>query len=159
MLRLVVVLPLLCTALIAGARPVQAGYDWCSVDPTLTFTRGSLLGGVLRHDVVDVQVLVPLSALPLKGIAHLRVHVPSNVQGTELLNTSVPLLFTIRTSFAQFKPATMTSPYQADLALLVPAGEEAFPVRLLVTNLSTGEITLTEGTAGQPVDQSIAIVE
>lgn len=154
MFRVAVVLGLLCTSLIAQARPVQAGYDWCSVDPTLTFTRA----GQLRSGVIDVQVLVPLSALPLSGAARLSVRVPSNVQGTEVLNTSLPL-FVLQTSFEPLKPAVSTSAYEVELALLVPSGEQGFPVRLVVTNLTTGEITFTEGSAGQTVRQSIQIVE
>lgn len=155
MFRIAVVLTMLCLSIVAGTRPVQAGYDWCSVDPTLTFTRG----GLLRSGVVDVQVLVPLSALPLEGAARLNVRVPSNVDGTEVLNTSLPVLFPLRTSFSPLKPAVSTSPYEVDLALVVPASEQGFPVRLLVTNLTTGEITVTEGVAGLPLRQSIVVVE
>jgi hypothetical protein len=154
-----VVLILRCLLLASMPQSVEAGFDWCSVDPTLTFTRGGLVTGLLRTGVVDVQVLVPLSALPLAGPARLTVRVPSNVQGTQVLNTSLPLLFTLRTTFAQVKPAVSTSPYQVELILLVPAGEQSFPVRLVVTNPSTGQITITRGLAGQKLRQTITIVE
>jgi hypothetical protein len=158
MLR-IIALALCCTALLAGVRPAQASYDWCSVDPTLLFSRGGLISSLLRNGVADVQMLVPLSAIPLDGKARLNVRVPSNVRGTEVLNTSLPLLFTLQTSFAPNKPATDGSPYEVDLDLLVPAGKQAFPVRLLVTNLTTGEISITEGVAGQKLYKTITIVE
>lgn len=158
MLR-IIALALFCTSLFAGARPAQASYDWCSVDPTLLFTRGGLVSSLLRNGVADVQVLVPLSAIPLDGKARLSVRVPSNVRGTEVLNTSVPLLFTLQTSFAPVKPAAGRSPYEVDLDVLVPAGEQGFPVRLLVTNLTTGEITITEGVAGKKLHKTMTIAD
>jgi hypothetical protein len=155
MRRLILVLSLLCTTLVAGARPAQAGYDWCSVDPIFTFTRN----GLLSSRVVDVQVLVPLSALPLKGTATLKARVPANVKGQVVLNTSVPLLFPLKTSIVQTKLVATTSPYKVHLDLFVPAGTKPFPVRILSTNLSTGKIKISEGIAGQTLRQTIAIVD
>lgn len=154
MLRAITGLVLLGALLTAGARPVQAGYEWCSVDPTLAFTRDTLQTALL-----DVQVQVPFSALPLDGLAQLTVRVPSNVDGAEVLNTSVPPLFTLTTSFAQVKPAVSTSLYEVDLVLRVPSGKHIFPVRLVVSNPSTGAVTTTDGVSGKPLRQTVGVVE
>src|SRR4051812_43257748 len=63
--------------LVAGALPARAGYDWCSVDPTLPLHRAD---GGFAH-AMDIQVMVPRSILPMKGTARLSVAMPSNING------------------------------------------------------------------------------
>jgi hypothetical protein len=129
----------------AGALPAQAGYDWCSVDPTITFQRA---GSRLAH-VMDVQVMVPLSALPIAGTARLGVTMPSNVAGTEVLNTSTPL-FQIKTTFAQSVVPAASDSYAIKLSLKMPRTTTDYPVRLVAVNQSTKQfIVIKEGMASQ----------
>lgn len=126
--------------------PASAVIDWCSADPLFS----------LYHEdqrslqLVDVQVLVPLSALPLAAPATLAAQVPSNVDGEVLLSTSTPI-FEIVTTVESTLPADTSGSFPLQLVLEVPTKDRAFPVRLLITNPSTGTITTVDGTAGTPL--------
>lgn len=129
-----ILLAVLGLILSAGALPTQAGYDWCSVDPTITLER---TGGQLVH-AMDIQVMVPQSILPMAGTAQLGVTIPSNVTGTEVLNTSSPL-FNVKTTFA-YSRAAATDSYKVKLTLKMPQATADYPVRLVVLNQDTGQI-------------------
>ena len=127
------------------ARPVQAGYDWCSVDPTILLQRE---GAVLSH-AMDIQVQVPLSVLPMAGTAGLAVTLPSNVKATEVLNTSTPL-FRVATNLAHNGVTATSDSFKVKLTLRMPQTTTDYPVRLVVANHDTGEpIAIQEGMASE----------
>lgn len=125
-------------------------YDWCSVDPVYTFQRG----GLATTQEVDVQVLVPLSALPLAGTATVTVTVPQDVASQEVVNTSTPL-FVLHTVLETKPDDPTTTTYPLTFAVLVPATTVAFPVRLVVTDVHDGTVTIVDGTAGQSVSTTL----
>ncbi len=132
-------------------QPAQAGYDWCSVDPTVLLQRGST---GLPH-VMDIQVQVPLSVLPMAGTARLGVTLPSNVKGTEVLNTSTPL-FQVATGLAHNGVTATSDSFKVKLSLRMPETTIDYPVRLVVANHDTGElIAIKEGMASETLSMML----
>jgi hypothetical protein len=130
--------------LVLGALPANAGYDWCSVDPTITLERS---GGNVAH-AMDIQVMVPRSALPMKGTARLEVILPSNVIGTEVLNTSTPL-FNIKTVFGHNR-ALAGETFKVKIRLKMPATKTDYPVRLVIINQDSEQrIAIATGRASK----------
>lgn len=128
-----------------GALPARAGYDWCSVDPTITLDR---TGGQIAH-AMDLQVMVPRSILPMAGTARLGVIIPSNVTGTELLNTSTPI-FNVKTTFTRSQVASATDSFRVKVTLRMPQATIDYPVRLVILNQDTGQIIVArQGMASQ----------
>lgn len=129
----------LCLILSAGALPARAGYDWCSVDPTITLER---TGAKLMH-AMDIQVMVPRSVLPMAGTAQLGVTIPSNVTGTEILNTSSPL-FKIMTTFTQSRVVARQDSFRVKVSLKMPRAKADYPVRLVILNQDTNQIIVAK---------------
>lgn len=123
----------------AGVLPARAGYDWCSVDPTITLERA---GGTLAH-AMDIQVMVPRSVLPMAGTALLGVSHPSNVSGTEVLNTSTPL-FNIKTNFTRTNAATRQDSFRVTVSLKMPRPKVDYPVRLVIINQNTKQTIMVK---------------
>ena len=143
-------LAVLTLMLLLGAVPANAGYEWCSVDPTITLERA---GGNLAH-AMDIQVMVPRSALPMKGTARLEVILPSNVTGTEVLNTSTPL-FNIKTVFANNRSLAGDA-FKVKLRLKMPATQTDYPVRLVVINQDTDQrIAVATGKASKGLTMTV----
>ena len=153
MLRLSGILVLLFSLMAAATRPAYAGYEWCSVDPILWLQRT----GSLDPQLLDVQVMLPPFVLPLAGVATLTVDLPSDVRGTEILNTSTPL-FRLETVFRSLNAKSTSDRFPVDLTLEVPYVGESFPVRLVVTDSGTGRVTIVDGMAGQKVRTSVEVV-
>ena len=152
MARIVVVFALICSTMLLSIRPAGAAYQWCSVDPVLTFQRE----GSLSSRTVDVQVMVPFEALPLADAATLNVAVPVDVDGQEVLNTSTPL-FRLNTVIEAINPQATSDRYPIELELLVPRALEQFPVRLVVTDPEVGTVTTVDGKAGQKVRTTVEV--
>ena len=150
MARVVVVFALICSTMLLSIRPAGAAYHWCSVDPVLTFQRD---GSATSH-AVDVQVMVPIEALPLADAATLQVAVPVDVTGQEVLNTSTPA-FELHTTFDSINPNATSDRYPVELELLVPGSH--FPVRLVVTDADAGTVTTVDGKAGQKVRTAVEV--
>ncbi len=153
LLRISALFVLVCSLMTIGTGKARArGYEWCSVDPVLSLEReGSLL-----PQLVDVQVMVPLSALPIAQTATLTVQLPSDVQGIELVNGSTPI-FKVETVFLSRKAKATSDRFPVDLTLEVPVAEEAFPVQLVVTDGGSGTVTIVEGVAGKEVQTSFEV--
>jgi hypothetical protein len=131
-------------------RSTSAANDWCSRDPSFHFRRD---GGLLGY-TVDVQVQVPLSALPVDG-ATLDVLIPANIDAT-VVDVSTPL-FNLDTRIVATKPRSVRGRYPIDLALFVPASATAFPVRIVITDVQRLRMVVFEGVAGQELHKSYQV--
>ena len=136
-------------ALFANFRPAHAAFDWSSSDPVFTFRHR----GLLSTYVLDVQVMVPLEALPLSGPAQLSVVTPNNV-ATTVVNPPNPV-FPVTVDVTATAPATPDRSYPVEMELLVPGS--GFPVRLLFTDALGLNIYHVEGTAGVPLHTTVDI--
>ena len=150
--RVVAVFALIASLAVFGARDARARYDWCSVDPTFLFHRA----GDLVPYALDVQVLVPLAALPLAEAATLTVGVPADLRAQEALNTSTPI-FELQTTLTTLRNRLSSSGVPVKVELLVPASAGAVPVRLVITDPQAGTVTITEGQAGQKVWATVEV--
>ena len=149
-LRLVITFLLVAVASMVSTRPAGARYDWCSVDPTFFFWSE----GRLAPYALDVQVLVPLSALPLAEAATLEVGVPANLTSQEVLNTSTPVL-EVQTAFKTLNNRSSSAGDTIHFELVVPGSVTSFPVRLVVTDPQVGTVSVTEGLAGHKVRTTV----
>jgi hypothetical protein len=153
--RLLVSMLIFCLAtIVAGVRPAAAGYEWCSVDPVFSFQRN----GSKHVRVMDVQVMVPVTALPLADPARLRVQTPRDVVAKDV-TVSIKHVFELETKIVQEVMLSSVSNYPVKFSLSVPQGTKRFPVRLVITDTTTGAIKIVEGVAGQPVHTSVQVVE
>ncbi len=149
-LHMLSILGLVCGLVAFAPRPVAA-YDWCSEDPIFTFRHNGLL---TTHEI-DVQVKVPLSALPLSGPSILTVTIPADVTYHEVLQTSVPG-FAIQTVFVA-GPAHPGNPYPITFAALVPGSNPTVAVQLVITDAKTLKVTTVNGFEGTSVRATIQV--
>ncbi|MDP9315125.1 MAG: hypothetical protein M3R24_30395 [Chloroflexota bacterium] len=149
--RVLGILGLVIFAFTLGAHPALA-IDWCSSDPVFTFQRI----GTYRSQVVDVQVMVPLSALPLTEVTTLSAEVPVDVAGHVALSISTPM-FPLEAHITSLKPRAGSERYPITFELLVPASTGSFPVRMIVSDTAAGTITIVDGQAGQKLETSIMV--
>jgi hypothetical protein len=158
---ILVLLSLLVAVLLVGANPALArekGYEWCSVDPLITLHRE----GRSLPKLVDVQVMIPLSQLPYKRTATLKMRTPPDVVGTVVLDTSHELYFRLNSLFDPTVRSTAKGRYPLILLLTVPTpqGVEPFPVQMMVTDpVSEQVLTFATGRSGERIRQVIWINE
>ncbi len=150
-LRVLAILVLLASMAGFGVRPARA-YDWCSVDPVFAFQQKDSLTAF----GLDVQVMVPLSALPLADPATLDVGVPADLTGQEVLNTSTPA-FELRTTLSTVGNRTSSLGDPIEFEVVVPSSAGDIPVRLVVTDTRYGTITISEGESGHKVRASVEV--
>ncbi len=133
------------------AQPTAA-YDWCSSDPVFTFRQG----GLVKDQPVDVQLMVPMSALPLSSAATLTVTVPLNVTYHETLKVPMPG-FQLQTVFVSSPANPAGSGYPLTFAGLVPGSDQSVPVRLVITDPLRLKVTTVNGYVGTPLSATIQI--
>ncbi len=141
------------SALVAFTAQPAAAYDWCSNDPVFTFRHG----GLLNQQTLDVQVQVPLSAVPLSSAATLTVTVPLDVIVHETPALPIPG-FDLQTVFVS-GPANPDKSYPVIFTAVVPGSDPSVPVRLIITNPRGlprgGKVTTVDGFVGTPLTATI----
>lgn len=142
LLRLVM-LGLLVGLVGASVQPARAALDYCSTDPVFVFQRT----GSLNLWTIDVQVMVPVSRLPLSSAATLSAFVPSNV-ATTVVNPPNPIFPVVSKVYPNGKRVT-SDRYPVKFTLFVPRSSTEFPVRLVLTDPVDGSIKIIEGVAGK----------